>query len=39
MLQYTHPEASHRGAIVLVQQIAQVLDLALINTQLLNHVI
>lgn len=33
------PEASHRGAVVLVQQIAQVLDLGLVNTQLLNHVI
>lgn len=38
-LQYTYPEAGHRGAVVLVQQIPQVLDLTLINTQLLNHVI
>jgi hypothetical protein len=38
-LQYTYPESSHRGAVVLVQQIAQVLDLGLVNTQLLNHVI
>jgi hypothetical protein len=36
---YTYPEASHRGAVVLVQQISQVLDLALVNTQLLDHVI
>jgi hypothetical protein len=33
------PEAGHRGAVVLVQQVAKVLDLALINTQLLNHVV
>ena len=39
-LQYTYPnEASHRVTVVIVQQVAQVFDFALINTQLLNHVI
>jgi hypothetical protein len=34
----TYPEAGHRGAVVLVQQVAQVLNLALVNAQLLDHV-